>query len=65
MQVGAGAPGANARRLFDIVDPALDWVQLARGMGVQAERADTAERFNTVLAAALQQAGPFLIEAMI
>lgn len=64
-QVGAGAPGANARRLFDLVDPALDWVQLAHGMGVQAERADTAERFNAVLAAALAQRGPFLIEALI
>ena len=64
-QVGAGAPGANARRLFDIVDPALDWVKLAQGLGVQAERADTAERFNVVLAAALKQPRPFLIEAMI
>jgi acetolactate synthase I/II/III large subunit len=64
-QVGAGSPGANARRLFDIVDPALDWVQLAQGMGVQAERADSAERFNAVLASALKQAGPFLIEAHI
>ena len=64
-QVGAGAPGANARRLFDIVDPALDWVQLARGMGVSAERADTAARFNDVLKSALARPGPFLIEAVI
>ncbi len=64
-QVGAGAPGANARRLFDIVDPALGWVQLAQGMGVPAERAETAERFSSVLAAALKQRGPFLIEAAI
>jgi acetolactate synthase I/II/III large subunit len=64
-QVGAGAPGANARRLFDIVDPALDWVQLAQGMGVAAERADTAERFNDVLKSALARPGPFLIEAVI
>ena len=63
--VGAGAPGANARRLFDIVDPALDWVQLAGGMGVPAERVETAERFNEVLASALKQRGPFLIEAVL
>jgi len=63
--VGAGAPGANAQRLFDIQDPALDWTLLARGMGVAAERADSAERFNDLLAAALQQRGPFLIEAVI
>ncbi|MDE1949331.1 MAG: acetolactate synthase large subunit, partial [Burkholderiales bacterium] len=62
---GAGAPGANARSLFDLVDPELDWVALARGMGVVAERADSAERFNALFAAALKQAGPFLIEARI
>jgi acetolactate synthase-1/2/3 large subunit len=64
-QVGAGAPGANARRLFDLEDPVLDWVALARGMGVAAERAETCERFNAVLAAALRQRGPFLVEAVI
>jgi len=67
VQTGAGVPGANARRLFDIEDPALDWVALARGMGVGAERADTAERFCSVLEAALArpQGQPFLIEAVI
>jgi acetolactate synthase-1/2/3 large subunit len=64
-QVGAGAPGANARRLFDLVDPVLDWVQIAQGLGVPAARAETAERFADVLAAALRQGGPFLIEAVI
>ncbi len=64
-QVGAGAPGANARRLFDLVDPALDWVKLAEGLGVEAARADSAERFNEVFAAASRRRGPFLIEAVI
>ncbi|ODV06503.1 MAG: decarboxylase [Rubrivivax sp. SCN 70-15] len=64
-QVGAGAPGANARRLFDLVDPALDWVKLAQGLGVEAARADTAERFGDVLASALKRSGPFLVEAVI
>jgi acetolactate synthase-1/2/3 large subunit len=64
-QVGAGAPGANARRLFDLVDPALDWVKIAQGLGVEAARADTAARFSDVLSAALARRGPFLIEAVI
>jgi acetolactate synthase-1/2/3 large subunit len=64
-QVGAGAPGASARRLFDLEDPSLDWPALARGMGVPGERADTAERFADLLAAALRLPGPFLIEARI
>ncbi len=64
-QTGAGAPGANARRLFDIEDPVLDWVALARGMGVEGVRAETAERFSVVLGAALKRPGPILIEAVV
>ncbi len=63
--VGAGAPGANAKRMFDFDDPALDWVKLAQGHGVEAARAETSESFNDLLAAALRQRGPFLIEAVI
>jgi len=63
--VGAGAPGVNARRLFDLEDPALDWVALARGMGVEGARAATAEQFNDLFAAACRRAGPFLIEAVL
>ncbi|MFO1265735.1 MAG: thiamine pyrophosphate-dependent enzyme [Rubrivivax sp.] len=64
-QVGAGKPGANARRLFDLEDPVLDWVALARGMGVPGERCETAERLTEVLRAALKQPGPFLVEAVM
>lgn len=64
-QVGAGAPGVNARRMLDLDDPALDWVRLAQGMGVEAARAETSERFNELLASALKTRGPFLIEAVI
>jgi acetolactate synthase-1/2/3 large subunit len=34
-------------------------------MGVAGERAESCERFNSVLASALSQRGPFLIEAVI
>jgi len=63
--VGAGEPGRNARRMLDLDDPSLDWVSLARGMGVEAGRADTAEGFADQLRAALAQRGPFLIEAVL
>ena len=63
--VGAGEPGRNARRMLDLDDPALDWVQLARGMGVEAARADTADVFGDLLTTALARRGPFLIEAVI
>lgn len=63
--VGAGQPGENARRMLDLDNPALDWVQMAQGMGVEAARADTAEGFHDILRAACAGRGPFLIEAVI
>lgn len=63
--VGAGVPGHNASRMLDLDNPELDWVSLARGMGVEAARADTAENFADILRAACGRKGPFLIEAMI
>lgn len=63
--VGAGQPGQNARAMLDLDDPALDWVRMAEGMGVEAARAETAEGFADLLAAAMARPGPFLIEALI
>ena len=44
--VGAGTPGRKATDMLDIGRPDLDWVALARGMGVPASRATTADEFN-------------------
>jgi acetolactate synthase-1/2/3 large subunit len=64
-QASVGDPGENARRLLDIDAPAIDWPSLAKGMGVEAARAATAEDFVKALRAALAQRGPFLIEAVL
>lgn len=64
-QVGAGQPGRNARRMLDLDDPAVDWVRLAAGFGVEAARAESAEAFEDLFASACLRAGPFLIEAVI
>ena len=63
--VGAGAAGRNARRMLDLDNPALDWVALAAGLGVEAVRVETAEQFHSALGAALARRGPLLIEARI
>ncbi|MEW6630961.1 MAG: acetolactate synthase large subunit [Pseudomonadota bacterium] len=63
--VGVNVIGENARRMLDLDQPALDWVSLAKGMGVEAARADTCERFDALLESALSRPGPFLIEAAI
>jgi len=63
--VGAGRPGHNASRMLDIDEPALDWVKIAAGMGVEAVRATTAEEFTKALQGAAGRRGPFLIEAVL
>ncbi|MBC8128718.1 MAG: acetolactate synthase large subunit [Rhizobiaceae bacterium] len=64
-QVGAGEPGENARAMLDLDRPELDWVSLAKGMGVEAGRADDAAEFVRLLRAAVSRRGPFVIEARI
>jgi len=63
--VGVEEIGRNARRMLDLDQPSLDWVSLAKGMGVDAVRASTCEEFAACLDRALSQRGPFLIEAVI
>jgi acetolactate synthase-1/2/3 large subunit len=62
--VGATA-GATAMNMLDLGNPDLDWVQIATGMGVEAARADTMERFNELFAMANRRPGPFLIELVV
>ncbi|HTO09276.1 MAG TPA: acetolactate synthase large subunit [Myxococcota bacterium] len=58
-------PGPAARALTDLQPPALDFVSLARGLGVPAERAENAEQLAAALGRALATRGPSLVEAVI
>jgi len=64
-RTGAGAAGPQAAKLLGLGDPSLDWVPLARGLGVTATRCDTAEQFEAAFAEAMSQRGPRFIEAVI
>jgi len=66
-QVGVepGPGGARARSLIDLAPPHLDFVALASGMGVPAERADTAEDLAAALGRAAAEPGPYLVEAVV
>jgi acetolactate synthase-1/2/3 large subunit len=64
-RVGAGTAGPRAKEMLDLHRPDLDFVSLARGMGVTATRATTAEEFNDQLAHALATPGPSVVEAMV
>jgi acetolactate synthase I/II/III large subunit len=61
-RVGADAGGPLARRLLDLTDPDLDFVALARGMGVPARRVETAEDLAAALEESFAESGPTLIE---
>lgn len=64
-RVGAGAPNAKTLSMFDLSQPGLDFVALARGMGMSASRVATAEEFHRHFAAAMARPGPCLIDAMV
>jgi len=58
-------PGPAARALTDLGSPNLDWVSLARGMGVPGERAETAEALAAAIGRAFAERGPYLVEAVL
>lgn len=64
-RMGVKPPEHLARPMFDLSDPVLDWVCLAKGMGVEGARVSTAEEFIKMFKVALRRDGPFLIEAVL
>ena len=68
-QVGAAGfvvgDGARARSLLDLSGPRLDFVALARGMGVPATSVDTGDGLAEALRRASTEPGPHLIEAVV
>ena len=60
--VGAGQPGQRAMDMLKIDSPTLDFVALARGMGVVGRAVTTADEFVEALAEAIPEHGPRLIE---
>jgi acetolactate synthase-1/2/3 large subunit len=51
--------------MMDLGNPGLDWVSLARGMGVEGARAGTLEQLADLLARSFVRDGPFVIELAI
>src|ERR1700719_3640204 len=55
--VGAGEPGWRALDMLKIDRPTLDWVSLAKGMGVAARAVTTADELVSALAEAVPEKG--------
>jgi acetolactate synthase-1/2/3 large subunit len=62
VNVGAQDAGPKALSMLDLGRPDLDWVSLARGMGVPATRVEMMDEFNRAFAVGLAAGGPYLIE---
>jgi acetolactate synthase-1/2/3 large subunit len=60
--LGVGQPGTRASDMFSIGRPNLDWVELAKGMGVPGTRVNSLDAFGKALRAGLEGEGPTLIE---
>jgi acetolactate synthase I/II/III large subunit len=63
--LGVGAPGPRASSLFEIDRPDLDWVSLAKGMGVPGTRVTMLDTFVKALQEGFQHEGPTLIEVRL
>jgi acetolactate synthase-1/2/3 large subunit len=62
---GAGGRGPKADDMLSLARPSLDFVALARGMGMSASRATTADELVIQLRRALAEPGPHLIDAIV
>ena len=64
-RVGAESPGPKALDMLDLSRPDLDFAALAKGMGVPAASATTADELVTALERGLAEPGPFLVDAVL
>jgi acetolactate synthase-1/2/3 large subunit len=64
-RAGITEPGRKARSLTMLDNPEINWVDMARGMGVPGVRVNTADDLVRELERALPERGPNLIEMMM
>jgi acetolactate synthase-1/2/3 large subunit len=64
-KVGVAEPGRIGRDMMSLDNPPLDWVALAKGMGIEARATDDAATFTKLLGEGIATPGPFLIEALV
>jgi acetolactate synthase I/II/III large subunit len=63
--VGVKKPGRKALEMVSLGNPELDWVSLAKGMGVEGRRVETVDELVSAFRAGIAVRGPFLIEVVL
>ena len=64
-RTSGGPAGPAARGLLDLGAPRIDWMNLARSLGLPAGRADSAQAFDEAMEWAMARPGPAFIEAAL
>jgi acetolactate synthase-1/2/3 large subunit len=62
-RLGVTDVGDIASSLFDIGNPAIDWVSIGKGFGVPGGKANTSEELCKLLEKSYETPGPFIIQA--
>ena len=60
-----GAPGPQAMAMIDIDRPRIDWLAMAKAMGVPAMSVEDAGAFHRAMADSVREPGPMLIEVRL
>ena len=63
--MGFGSPGPRALAMIDIDQPTIDWIAMAKSMGVPAVSVMTAEDFHRAMINSTSASGPMLIEVCL
>ena len=63
--MGLAEIGPRGSRLLEIGSPDIDWVALARSLGVAARQAKSMDELSRGIDAALIEGGPQLIEVVL
>lgn len=61
----AGVPGERALAMIDIDRPRIDWLSMAKSMGVPAVAVESAEDYTRAMHNSVREAGPCLIEVRL
>ena len=65
INVGIQNPGPRAIDMLTLDRPYIDWVNIAKGMGVEALKVNNCENLLKALDVGIKKDGPFLIEIII
>ncbi|GAB5097565.1 acetolactate synthase large subunit [Caballeronia sp. HLA56] len=63
--MGAGAPGERALAMIDIDRPRIDWLAMAKSMGVPGVAVNSADAFHQAMTHSVHESGPCLIEVRL